>query len=110
MNSILQTKTWTVRNDSIDASHGQRRSFGDGQEIGMAISDSDRRSRNKSVGIIRESSVERSPSPAGSMDPIVAQERGGMRRMLSDARKEVGLNDAYELRPLPKQVDWRSDV
>ena len=64
MNSILQTKTWTVRNDSIDDSHGQRHSFGDGQEIGMAFPDSNRRSRNKSAGIISETSVERSPSPA----------------------------------------------
>jgi hypothetical protein len=137
-NSIMQTVTWTVRNDSIDdAPPGLRRSFGQGHGIehsaAMVMSDAERRPRNKSVGVVSEVSVDRSPSPTGSTDPIVDtprtnkrftlmhsvartdidMEKGdttprvSMRRMPSDASRKGGFKD-YELRAMPRQSDWFS--
>ncbi|KAK6437622.1 hypothetical protein LTR95_006184 [Oleoguttula sp. CCFEE 5521] len=116
-NSILQTMTYTVRSHSMEIAspsqkQHQRGSFisGEAKEMGFAERESARRTRNKSVGVVSEHTVEtRTPSPSGSVDPIIngVGERGGMRRMLSSGRKEAGLDDSYEMRSMGGKPDWR---
>ena len=102
MNSILATTTFTVRNESMDAGSGHK-SVGT-RRFSEHMDDDSRHTKERSV-ITEQPIMDRSPSPTESVEPILPREKGGMRRMLSDARKEV---QSYELRPLPKQVDWRT--
>lgn len=100
MNSILATTTFTVRNESLDGGspHKGTRRFSEHMD------DDNRPAKERSV-VTEQPIIDRSPSPTESVEPILPREKGGMRRMLSDARKEV---QSYELRPMPKQVNWRA--
>lgn len=107
-NSIVQTTTWTVRNESVSNTHPQQ-----AKEMEIPRTDSVRRLKSRSVGI-SENSIERTPSPpspASSIDSVIVPVgRGGMRRMLSEARQQAGLDDAYEMRTMPKStMDWRGN-
>ncbi|KAM0719449.1 hypothetical protein Q7P37_005354 [Cladosporium fusiforme] len=119
--TILQTTTFTVQNESLDfvVEEGQDSKAGAGgignsTTTAQAKVSSDSaselsaagRSKSESETVVRD----RSPSPTGSVDPIIAREKQGMSgvsRVLANSRRRdfaSGVNNgrAYELDELAK--------
>lgn len=102
--TILQTTTWTVQNESFDLEReeghvAQAEACGSDQ----SSQHSGERTKSESEGYVRE----RSPSPSGSVDPIIAREQNqsgvsSVNRMLSATRRKdfapgAGGEKVYEL-------------
>lgn len=102
--TILQTTTWTVQNESFDLDRvtegntAQIEAYGDSDGVRDL---SPGRSKSDSEGNVRD----RSPSPTGSVDPIIAREQqhqhqSNVSRVLSATRRKdfaPGSEKVYEL-------------
>lgn len=111
--TILQTTTWTVQNESFDLDRVEGNIEGNIAQV-EAYNDSARDvSPGRSKSDSSESNVrDRSPSPTGSVDPIIARERqqqqqelSGVGRMLSATRRKdfaPGSEKVYELDTLQR--------
>lgn len=107
--TILQTTTWTVQNESFELARGPGESTAQVEAAPSSDSTSslsEHRTKSESEGVIRD----RSPSPTGSVDPIIAREReqqqlqvhqSGVSRVLSGTKRKdfatAGAGRVYEL-------------